>query len=51
LGTPCDRLASEANLARPPLPAEARADLLEGYRDDIGRLEELIDRDLSHWRE
>ena len=38
-----------ANLARPPMRPETRADLVEGYRDDIGRLEQLIGRDLSHW--
>jgi hypothetical protein len=37
------------NLMRPAMRPDTRADLLEAYRDDIGRLEELIDRDLSHW--
>jgi hypothetical protein len=37
------------NLSRAPLRPETRADLIECYREDIGRLEELIDRDLSHW--
>jgi hypothetical protein len=37
------------NLMRPAMRPDTRADLLEAYRDDIGRLEELIDRDLSYW--
>lgn len=40
------------NLApSPPLPAEVRARLLHHYRDDVLRLEELIGRDLSAWRD
>ena len=38
------------NLERRPMRPETRADLIEGYRDDIGRLEELIGKDLSAWR-
>jgi len=37
------------NLERPPLRPETRAALVEGYRDDIRRLEDLLGRDLSHW--
>lgn len=37
------------NLVRPELAPETRADLVAGYADDIRRLEELIDRDLSAW--
>ena len=37
------------NLVRPPLRPETRVDLIDSYREDIGRLEELIGRDLSHW--
>jgi hypothetical protein len=33
----------------PPLDAETRAWLVEGYREDVLRLEELIGRDLSTW--
>jgi hypothetical protein len=33
----------------PPLDPEVRAELVEGYRQDILRLEELIGRDLSAW--
>jgi hypothetical protein len=40
------------NLRPPPkIPADLRADLLELYRDDILRLEELLARDLSIWLE
>lgn len=34
---------------KPPLPAKLRAELEAVYRDDIRRLEEILDRDLSHW--
>lgn len=40
-----------ANLEKPPLPASARARLTQAYRDDIGRLEELLDRSFSDWLE
>ena len=35
----------------PSFPPDLRAQLLEHYREDIHRLEELIDRDLSVWFE
>jgi Sulfotransferase family len=35
----------------PSFPADLRANLLDLYRDDILRLEELVDRDLSGWFE
>jgi hypothetical protein len=35
----------------PSFPADLRAQLLDLYRDDILRLEELVDRDLSGWFE
>ena len=38
-----------ANLARPSLDPRIRADLVEGYAEDIVRLERLIGRDLSDW--
>jgi hypothetical protein len=38
-----------ANVSKPPLPEDARARLAEAYRDDVRRLEDLIDRDLSGW--
>jgi hypothetical protein len=37
------------NLERPGLPTEIRAGLVDGYREDIHHLEDLIGRDLSHW--
>ncbi len=37
------------NLERPSLSSAVRTRLLDVYRDDIHRLEDLIDRDLSHW--
>jgi Sulfotransferase family len=40
---------SRGNLRRPPLRPEIRARLIEGYYEDIRRLEGLIGRDLSHW--
>jgi hypothetical protein len=40
---------SRGNLRRPPLRPETRARLIEGYYEDIRRLEGLIGRDLSHW--
>jgi hypothetical protein len=40
---------SHRNLQRPPLRPESRARLIEGYYEDIRRLEGLIGRDLSHW--
>ncbi len=46
------RLASSIqgmNLERPPLDVRTRARLVEGYVEDVRRLEGLIGRDLSHW--
>ncbi len=37
------------NLRKPPLSPEARARLITAYRDDLGTLQELLGRDLSHW--
>lgn len=37
------------NLVRPPVRAETRARLVEGYAEDIRQLERLIGRDLSRW--
>ena len=37
------------NLVKPPFPEEVRRDLIEGYREDILKLETLIGRDLSGW--
>ena len=44
-----DRLQT-ANLERPPIRQETRADLVAGYAADIDQLEALIGRDLSAWR-
>jgi hypothetical protein len=35
----------------PPFPAEIREQLLDSYREDILRLQDLIGRDLSPWLE
>lgn len=37
------------NSKRPQLAPEIRAELIEGYRDDILKLQDLIGRDLSAW--
>lgn len=37
------------NLVKPPFPQEVRQDLIEGYREDISKLETLLGRDLSSW--
>ena len=37
------------NLAKPPLAPELRRHLTEGYRDDIRKLQDMLQRDLSHW--
>jgi hypothetical protein len=37
------------NLQRPPLPDAARNQLIGALRDDVLRLQDLIDRDLSKW--
>lgn len=41
--------AVASNLVALPLDPGLRAELTELYREDIERLQELIDRDLSHW--
>jgi len=33
----------------PPIPSEARKELLQNYRGEIQQLQDLIRRDLSHW--
>jgi hypothetical protein len=40
----------QRRLARPPMPDEARARLLEVYRPDVERLERLLDLDLAAWK-
>ncbi len=41
--------ASSRNLQRLALSPQTHRHLCEAYRGDIGRLEHLINRDLSHW--
>ena len=38
-----------ANLAKPPLEAEIRQELIETFRQDILQLQDLLGRDLSKW--
>jgi hypothetical protein len=42
-------ILKNANLQKPLLPTEVRERLIETYRPDILRLQDLIDRDLSDW--
>jgi hypothetical protein len=41
--------ARNYNLSRQTLPAELRNELTSLFHDDILKLQELIDKDLSHW--
>ncbi len=41
---------NEVYRPRPPLAPEMRAELLQTFEEDIGRLEHLLGRDLSHWK-
>lgn len=34
---------------RPPLSPELRAELVASFRDEVGLLSRILDRDLSHW--
>lgn len=43
--------AQNKNLSRPPLPPQARAELIEEYREDIERVGELTGLDISRWLE
>jgi Sulfotransferase family len=43
------RLIRERNLRRPRLDPVMRRELTNAFRQDIGLVERLIDRDLSHW--
>ncbi|MBL7116117.1 MAG: sulfotransferase domain-containing protein [Kiritimatiellae bacterium] len=38
-----------SGMKKTPVPADERAELTEGYRDDILELQELIGRNLGHW--
>ena len=42
-------ISKRNSLQKPFLPAETRKHLLELYRHDITKLQQLIQRDLSHW--
>lgn len=42
-------MVQPANLERKPLRPELRAELTAGYREDVGKLEALLGRDLSQW--
>lgn len=44
-----DWIAQPNRIAPPPIPQNVRAALLDEYRDDILRLGDLLQRDLSHW--
>jgi hypothetical protein len=37
------------DLEKPPFPEERRAELIEYYREDILKLQDLLQRDLSRW--
>lgn len=39
----------DRNLVKPPFPPEVRAELVEDYREDILKLQNLTGRDLSAW--
>ncbi len=40
---------TRSGLDKPPIPDDIRAELGEFYRPDIEKLQDLLDRDLSHW--
>jgi len=44
-----DRVGRPNRMSPPPMPADVRASLVEDYREDILRLQDLLSRDLSHW--
>jgi hypothetical protein len=44
-------LRSQYLVEAPPLAPEIRRELREAYRDDVLKLETLIERDLSGWLE
>jgi DNA replicative helicase MCM subunit Mcm2 (Cdc46/Mcm family) len=37
------------NLVKPTIPAEIRNELIDAYKEDIKKLEKLIEKDLSVW--
>lgn len=38
-----------ANLTRPEMPSSARERLKDVFREEIGQLQQMLNRDLSHW--
>jgi hypothetical protein len=40
---------TRSGLDKPPIPDDIRAELGQFYRPDIEKLQDLLDRDLSHW--
>jgi hypothetical protein len=44
-----DQWARRNHVPPPPMPADVRASLLNDYREDILKLQDLLERDLSHW--
>jgi hypothetical protein len=44
-----DRLRIRNSTTPPPMPEDVRASLQADYREDILRLQDLLQRDLSHW--
>ena len=43
------QIIRKQNLAKPELPGQIRKELSQGYRDDILKLQDLVQRDLSNW--
>lgn len=43
------KLLKNLNLSKPSMNADVRTRLVRHFADDIGRLEDLLGRDLSHW--
>jgi hypothetical protein len=41
--------AQQRNLVKPEMPSAVRTQLVNYFRDDIERLGQLLDRDLTHW--
>jgi hypothetical protein len=39
----------QSNLEKPQLSPAVRTELVKTYKDDVLRLQDLLDRDLSHW--
>jgi hypothetical protein len=48
---PLAKKVKSGNLLRPEIPKDVRNRLTEDYREDIQKLQDLIDRDLTSWLE